>query len=63
MKCPYRIQIDVIDGSSREYFEECYGKECPYYETYKSYEPPYEIKEECKKVESEYFHATHLGGK
>ena len=62
MKCPYRIQIDVIDGSSREYFEECYGKECK--KKKKSYHmstgEPYE---ECKKVESEYFHATHLGGK
>lgn len=27
MKCPYRKQIDIIDGSTYEYFMACLGEE------------------------------------
>ena len=29
MKCPYRKQIEEVDGTISEYFMECYETECP----------------------------------
>lgn len=66
MKCPYRKKVihqkaDYYQcASDDEEFMECYGEECPHYHTSKY--PNGDVVNECKKVESEYFHATHLGG-
>ena len=61
MKCPYRKQTETVDGTTSEYYMECYGTECPNYEKYISSFDEKEV-EECKKVTGEYYHATHLGG-
>jgi len=31
MICPYRKQTETVDGTTSEYYMECYGTECPYY--------------------------------
>ena len=31
MICPYRKQTETVDGTTSEYYIECYGTECPYY--------------------------------
>ena len=31
MVCPYRKMTETVDGTTREYFMDCYGTECPYY--------------------------------
>lgn len=31
MVCPYRKITETVDGTTREYFMDCYGTECPCY--------------------------------
>lgn len=64
MKCPYRKKVIHKNTSDNEEFMDCYGTECPFWSTrtYSNGDLVYECKK-CKKVESEYFHATHLGGR
>lgn len=31
MVCPYRKMTETVDGTTREYFMDCYGIVCPYY--------------------------------
>lgn len=31
MICPYRKMTETVDGTTREYYMDCYGTECPYY--------------------------------
>ena len=33
MICPFRKQTETVDGTTSEYFMECYESECPYYRT------------------------------
>lgn len=68
MKCPYRKKvIHFNEGRYKggihddEEFMECHGEECPHYHTSKY--PNGDVINECRKAESEYYHATHLGGR
>lgn len=31
MICPYRKQTETVDGTTSEYYMECYKTECPFY--------------------------------
>lgn len=31
MKCPYRKQTTTVDGTTSEYYMECYKEDCPFY--------------------------------
>ena len=31
MICPFRKMTETVDGTTREYYMDCYGKECPCY--------------------------------
>ena len=58
MKCPYRKQTETVDGTTSEYYMECYGAECPYYPSKE--EISCDVRKEfCKKVDDEYYIATH----
>lgn len=58
MICPYRKQTETVGGVTSEYYMECYGEECPYY--YKGINAFDSTEyEECKRVESAVWEATH----
>lgn len=31
MVCPYRKMTKTVDDTTREYYMECHGEECPFY--------------------------------
>ena len=31
MICPFRKMTETVDGTTREYYMDCYGEECPCY--------------------------------
>ena len=59
MKCPYRKQTEIVDGTSSEYYMECYGTECPYYVERHHYGSDIEIQPYCNRADTEIFLATH----
>lgn len=32
MICPFRKMTETVDGTTREYYMDCYGEECPFYD-------------------------------
>lgn len=58
MICPYRKQTETVDGTTSEYYMECYGVECPYYDKgINSYDGS--EYEECQRKESILWEVTH----
>ena len=59
MICPYRKQTETVDGTTREYYMECYGTECPYYVAERHYSGGLETQPYCDRADTEIFLATH----
>lgn len=53
MICPYRKMTKTVDGTTREYFMDCYGTECPYYVAERHYNGGIETQPYCEKVYNE----------
>ena len=61
MICPYRKQTETVDGTTSEYYMECYGTECPHYVENQKYSGGIETQPYCNRVDTEFFLATHPG--
>lgn len=64
MICPYRKMTETVDGTTREYFMDCYGTECPYYVAEQHYSGGHysgglETQPYCNRAVTEIFLATH----
>ena len=59
MICPYRKQTETVDGTTSEYYMECYGTEGPYYVESHQYRGGIEVQPYCDRKETEIFLATH----
>lgn len=59
MICPYRKQTETVDGTTSEYYMECYGTECPHYVADQHYSSGLETQPYCNRAETEWFLATH----
>lgn len=53
MVCPYRKMTETVDGTTREYFMDCYGTECPYYVADQKYSGGIETQPYCEKTINE----------
>ena len=62
MNCPYRKITQTVNDITSEYYSECYGNECPWYRQEYQDVLGRKHREECKRVEADYYRATHLGG-
>lgn len=50
MICPFRKQTETVDGTTSEYYMECYGEECPYFYGTKDHSTSIFIETDCERV-------------
>ena len=51
MICPYRKKTETFDGTTNEYYMECYGEECPHYVADQHYSGGIETRPYCNRAE------------
>lgn len=59
MICPYRKKTETVDGTTSEYYMECYGTECPHYIADQHYSGGLNTEPYCNKAETDWYLATH----
>ena len=50
MVCPYRKMTETVDETTREYYMDCYGTECPYYVAEQNYSDGIHVPAYCERI-------------
>ena len=53
MICPYRKMTETVDGTTKEYFMDCYGAKCPYYMQEQNFSDGLYVPAFCKRPDNE----------